>query len=270
MAVTTGFATLANTSLYYEMRGTGNPLILLHSGLTDHRMWSGQQEEFSQHFQVILPDFRGYGKSPVPVGLFRHYEDIYELIQYLKFNSVNVLGCSLGGKTGLELAIAYPEVVDRLILVAPGLRGYEYQDPETLARDEILEKLIAIGKREEVADMLVDIWVVGLKRERKSVNSEARALIREMILDNYESVIDKYPEKEPEFDMIARLDEIRSPTLLMIGDSDLPDMQAISKLIADRIPGAKRRLIVDAAHLPNMEDSQRFNQSVIEFLTQNC
>jgi 3-oxoadipate enol-lactonase len=65
---------------------------------------------------------------------------------------------------------------------------------------------------------------------------------------------------------MSRLVEIRVPTLVMIGDSDLPDMQAISQLVTDRIHGAKRQLIPNAAHLPNLENSMLFNQSVIDFL----
>ncbi len=266
METKTGFATVRHGKLHFETAGTGKPLLLLHSGIADHRMWAGQCDECSRHFQVIVPDFRGYGKSSAPEGPFRHYEDIHALIRQLGFTSVNIAGCSLGGKVAIEMAIAYPKMVDRLVIIAPGMPGYEYRDKETLAKDAIVEGLIASGKPEEVADMLVDIWLVGLKRTRETVDSAARALVRQMILDNYASVIDKYPETPPEFDMMSRLAEIRVPTLVMIGDYDLPDMQAISQLVADRINGAKRLLMPRAAHLPNLENPMLFNHSVIDFL----
>ena len=266
MGITTDFATVRKGKMYFEMAGTGKPLLLLHSGIADRRMWAGQRGELSRNFQVIMPDFRGYGKSPAPEEPFHHYEDIHALLQRLGFTSVNIAGCSLGGKVAIEMATAYPEMVSRLILIAPGMPGYEYRDEETLARDAILEGLIASAKREEAADMLLDIWVVGLKRRRETVDSAARALVREMILDNYASVTDKYPESPPEFDIMSRLAEIRIPTLVMIGDSDLPDMQAISQLVADRINGAKRLLMPGVAHLPNLENPVLFNQSVIDFL----
>ena len=263
----TDSATIGNGKMHFEVAGTGKPLLLLHSGIADHRMWAGQCGEFSRHFRVIMPDFRGYGKSSAPEGPFRHYEDIHALIRHLGFTSVNIAGCSLGGKVAIEMAIAHPEMVDRLVLITPGMPGYEYRDKETLAKDAILERLIASGKREEVADMLVDIWVVGLNRQRETVNPSARALVREMVLDNYASVTDKYPETPPGFDTMSRLAEIRVPTLVMIGDGDLPDMQAIAQLVADRIRGAKRLSIPGAAHLPNLEDPLLFNRSVIDFLT---
>ena len=104
-----------------------------------------------------MPDFRGYGKSPAPEEPFRHCEDIHALVQHLRFASVSTAGCSLGGKVAIEMAIAYAKMVDRLVLIAPGMPGYEYRDEETLAKDAILEGLPAGGKHEEVADMLVDI-----------------------------------------------------------------------------------------------------------------
>lgn len=266
MEVRTDFATIRNGTMYSEVAGTGKPLLLLHSGIADRRMWAGQCSEFSRHFQVIMPDFRGYGKSSAPDGPFRHCEDIHALIRHLGFTSVNIAGCSLGGKVAIEMAIAYPEMIRRLVLIAPGMAGYEYRDEETLAKDAVLEGLIGSGRREEVADMLVDIWVVGLKRRREAVDSAARALVREMILDNYASVTDMYPEAPSGFNLMSRLAEITVPTLVMIGDSDLPDMQVISQLVGDGIRGAKRLLIPGAAHLPNLENPTLFSQSVIDFL----
>ncbi len=266
MQVETGFATIHNTKLYFEMAGKGKPLILLHSGIADHRMWVGQRQELSRFCRVVAADFRGYGRTAPPSEPFWHYEDIHELIQYLGFDSVSIVGCSLGARTAIELTIAYPQVVDSLVLVAPGLSGYEYRDKETLEKDAVLEKLIASDRREEVADMLVDIWVVGLKRRRDMVSSDSRALVREMILDNYDSVADKYPEAPLTFDPITKLSEIHAPALVMIGDSDLPDMLAISQLVTDKIPGSKRQVIHDAAHLPNLEHGTLFNQIVVDFL----
>lgn len=262
----TGFAPINNTKLYFEVVGTGKPLLLLHSGITDHRMWKEQAREFSNQFQVIMPDFRGYGRSDNPEEPFRHAQDMYDFILYLGLKRVNIAGCSLGGKTAMELAITHPEVVDHLILIAPGLAGYEYRDEETLAKDVILEGLINGGKIDEAVDMMLDIWLVGLSRVRSAVNPATRELVRKMIIDNYDSVTDKFPETELEFSVISKLAEIEAPTLVMVGDCDLPDMQAISKLVSRKIKGAKRQIISNAAHLPNLEHSRLFNQSVIEFL----
>jgi 3-oxoadipate enol-lactonase len=265
----TGFAQINDARLYFEIVGTGKPILLLHSGITDHRMWADQAMEFSKQFQVIMPDFRGYGRSDNPEEPFRHAQDMYAFILYLGLKRVNIAGCSLGGKTAMEMAITHPEVVDHLILIAPGLAGYEYRDKETLAKDVILEDLISGGKKEEAVDMMLDVWLVGLSRARSAVNQGTSELVRKMIIDNYDSVTDKFPETELEFSVISRLGQIEAPTLVMVGDCDLPDMQAISELISRKIKRAKRQIISNAAHLPNLEHARLFNQSVIDFLATN-
>src|SRR4030042_1674497 len=75
----TGFATIRNATMDFEVSGGGKPLLLLHSGIADHRMWAVQCSEFSSRFQVIMPDFRGYGKSPAPGESFRTMKTFMDL-----------------------------------------------------------------------------------------------------------------------------------------------------------------------------------------------
>jgi 3-oxoadipate enol-lactonase len=267
MLIQDGFAPIDGAKMYFETSGRGRPLVMLHAGIADHRMWSDNLAELSRHFHVIAPDLRGYGKTPPPSHRFRHCEDIREVIRYFGFGSVNIVGSSVGGKTAIEFAIRYPDLVDGLILVAPGLPGYEFQDSRTLEMDSILEQLISEERREAVADILVDLWVVGSGRERESVGRHARSLVHQMILDNYDSVADKYPEEPVGFDILSCLGDIDAPTLVLIGENDVPDMVAISRIVADRIPSATRQLIPDAGHLPNLDHRAFFEQTVISFLS---
>ena len=262
----TGFVALQDARLYFEITGAGSPVLLLHAGIADHRMWDAQCAELAKQFRLIVPDLRGYGLSNTENLPFRHSEDVHALIQHLELDTVSVAGCSIGGRVALDLAITHPEDVGALILVAPGLRGYDYKDEETLAKDAILEELIASDKREEAADMLVDIWVVGLHRSRAAVSSGIRSLVRGMILDNFDAVADRFQETTAEHDMISRLSDIDKPTLIIVGNRDLPDMQAISKLIVEKIPGAKRLVIPGTAHFPNLEKASLFNRAVAQFL----
>lgn len=98
------------------------------------------------------------------------------------------------------------------------------------------------------------------------VSASSRKLVRQMILDNYASVVDQYPEAKPEFDVMTRLGEIKVPSLVLIGDCDIPDMLEISHLVADKIPGAKRLVIPNAGHLPNLEHRSLFNHRLLSFL----
>jgi pimeloyl-ACP methyl ester carboxylesterase len=252
--------------MYYELDGNGPPLVMLHAGIADRRMWAGQVGVLSRHYTVITPDFRGYGSSAAQQMPFRYYEDIYCLLQHLEVGKAAFVGCSIGGLTAMKLMIAHPEAVACAVLVAPGLREYECTDAGTLAKDAELSDLAAAGKRDEVIRLLVDLWVVGLKRRRQAVNREAQELALRMIKENYDMVMDRLPETEPEVGIIPNLPKINVPVLVMIGSDDLPDMQAIAHLVAQKIPGAREQLIPGAGHLPNLEHEDLFNRTVLDFL----
>ena len=104
------------------------------------------------------------------------------------------------------------------------------------------------------------------KRKRGDVKPEIRSFVREMILDNYDAVIDRIEEAEPGFDVISRLGEISSQTLVIVGGKDLPDMLTISRIITDKIPRATRTVVPDTAHMINLEKSRCLNTEVAKFL----
>jgi pimeloyl-ACP methyl ester carboxylesterase len=130
-----------------------------------------------------------------------------------------------------------------------------------------VEKLSAEGKIEDAVDAMTDLWVVGLSRNRASVDAGAWELVRQMIMDNYEAVMHRPPETGIDFNMITSLSGIKVPVLVMVGDKDLPDMQEVSRIISEKVPGAERQVIHDAAHLPNLEHAGLFNRSVTDYLS---
>jgi pimeloyl-ACP methyl ester carboxylesterase len=252
--------------LYYETTGQGEPLILLHSGIADSRMWQPQIKQLAEHYQVITLDFRGYGKTVYQAGQFWYYEDVYSLAKHLQLVPVNIIGCSLGGRVAIELALQYPTVVKSLILLSPGLKGYEYTNRNTLSWDNKLEKLIALDKKDEVADLLVHIWVVGLRRKRRNVDRGVTAFVKEMILDNYDAVVDRVEEAELGFEVIPRLGEIKAHTLVIVGDEDLPDMLTISQIITTEISQAERIIVPNVAHKINLEMVDYTTNLILSFL----
>ena len=261
----TGFIELPGAKLYYESCGAGKPIVMLHAGIADHRMWAGQCKALSKHFRVITPDLRGYGRSAAKEAPYRFCDDIHQFVRHMGLRAAGFVGCSIGGRTVLDLMITHPEVVERAVLVAPGLRGYEYSDAWTLAIDAAIEKFVAEGNKEAAVESTVDMWVVGPNRKRESIGDEVLAPARRMIIENYETMMPRFPETGIDFDTIASLDKIDIPTLVMVGDEDLPDMQEISRIISTRIPGAERQVIHGAAHLPNLEHGSLFNRKLQDF-----
>jgi pimeloyl-ACP methyl ester carboxylesterase len=114
------------TDLHHQIHGRGSPLILFHGGGTDSRVWDILVEKLSQSFQVITYDLRGHGKSPVPTKTTNYVGDLGVLFESLKIDKASLVGHSLGGQIAKDFAILNPDKVEQLILLSPGLSGFQY------------------------------------------------------------------------------------------------------------------------------------------------
>ncbi len=138
-------APINNTTIHYQVQGAGPALVLIHAGVADLRMWDDQMAAFARHFTVIRYDVRGWGRTPFPAGEASAHEDLHGLLKYLGHEKAHVLGCSNGGRIALDFTLAFPEMVDRLVLVGTGLGGYKFTDPETEALDQAMEQAYEAG-----------------------------------------------------------------------------------------------------------------------------
>ena len=157
-------------------------VLLLHAGIADSRMWRPQVEALqAAGYRVIAPDLRGFGEhrlDPVP---FSYVRDVEELID----GPTAVVGNSQGGRVALELAVHRADLVERLVLIAPGLPGWEWSD-ETREGWAAEEGAYEAGDLEGAAEASVRMWVDGPNRSREEVDDGVRALVTEMVLRSYE------------------------------------------------------------------------------------
>jgi pimeloyl-ACP methyl ester carboxylesterase len=116
--VTSGIAEVNGTKLYYEVVGEGQPLVLVHAGSFDRRIWDEQFTAFADHYKVIRYDVRGHGKSALPTKPYSDTEDLYRLLQWLHVEKAHLVGLSLGGRIIIDFTLAHPEMVGTLILKA--------------------------------------------------------------------------------------------------------------------------------------------------------
>jgi 3-oxoadipate enol-lactonase len=263
----TGFASINGISMYFETKGEGKPLLLLHAGVADSRMWDSQFEEFSTTHFVIRCDLRGFGQSGKSSGRFAHYEDIAALLKYLEVEPVSVIGSSFGGYVAIDFVLAYPERVIALVLAAPALGGYEFESAEMLefftAEEEALERSDLVAATE----LNLKMWVDGFNRQPETVSAEIRKRVREMQLNIFsQPEVANGVEKKLVPPAIDQLHQIMIPTLVIVGDQDVPEFQTISRLITQKVESARHVVISGTAHLPNMEKQEEFNQLIIDFL----
>ncbi|GAC1344419.1 MAG: alpha/beta hydrolase [Ktedonobacteraceae bacterium] len=270
----TGFAELNGTKLYYEVAGEGHPLVLLHGGLVDRRLWDEQFGVFAQHYRVIRYDMRGYGDSGlIKVGMeaYSMRQDLYGLLQFLGVEKTYVIGLSMGGSLATDFTLEHPEMVEALVLVGAGLSRFKSKE-ENNATSKMWEEVEEAFKKGDIAravELELRFWTDGPNRPTEQVDPQVRERVRQMTTHNYERP-DDLDAPDPiglEPPAIARLVEIHVPTLIIIGDEDVSEIFAIADILEKRIGGAKRVGIANTAHHLNMEKPAEFNQVVLDFLS---
>lgn len=221
-------------SLFYEERGTGFPLVLLHGNGESHEYFARQMEVFSQHFRVLAPDTRGHGCSPRGEGAFtlrRFADDLYDFLRARGIARAHILGFSDGGNIALYFALAHPEMVDHLILnganLCPAGVKQRYQWPNE------------IGYR--VAKAFAG------KSEQARLHVETLAL---MVNE---------PDLTPE-----QLHTLPMPTLVLAGTRDMI-RRAHTEEIARAIPHATV-VFLSGNHFVAAGNPKAFNAAVLDFL----
>ena len=268
MLVETGYADVDGGRLYYETSGKGPALVLIHAGFLDSRMWDIQFQLFSENYRVIRYDVRGFGNSDVARTKFSDYKDLCRILDHLEAKTASLVGVSNGGGIASDFAVEYPSMVDHLVLVSPGMSGYKFSGPE---EEKLWEEFDKQMKPQEEADRegraadAVEIDVTAWAPAQTLANRER---ITQIAMDNFHVHVEN-PWKlqvPPEPRTWERLSNIRVPTLLIIGDRDVPAQILMVDNIHTHIPGSKKVLIQGADHIVNMSKPDEFNRTVLEFL----
>lgn len=268
------FLAIHGGKLYYEISGEGHPLVLLHAGITNLRMWDEQVEEFSKQYQVICYDARTFGKSTSEAVEFSNRQDLLDLLNHLNIDRANILGISRGGTIAIDFTLEFPSKVSSLIMVASNPSGFNYDEPEAekaySAREEEVSEQRDINT---MADLDVEMWVDGPGQQLGRANKSVRQKVRAMTLEHYQDYFAAFPATEPTSLPLKppaseRLTSITVPTLIITGNLDFSYFAAAAEVMARDIPNAKHVIISDVAHMVNMEKPEEFNKVVLEFLSQ--
>jgi 3-oxoadipate enol-lactonase len=262
--VASGYAEVNGARLWYEEAGAGPALVLLHSHLIDSGQWDAQFPVFAREFRTVRYDARGFGRSDLPAGPFSFAEDLHGLMACLRIERASLVGCSGGGATIIDLALAHPELVDALVPVGTAMSGVHFSGPLPPAMVERQEALKR-GDIDRAVELGLRISTDGPRRPDQ-VDAGVRERTREMMARQ-----DARPNPHAQARWIdppaaSRLGEIGAPTLAILGEHDLPRLHEIADLMVREVPGARQEVVADAGHHPNMEHPAKFNALVLAFL----
>lgn len=253
------------TRIAYDEAGSGPVTILLHAGIADRRMWSAAIPGLARDLRLIVPDHRGFGDTPIGPDAFSWSADLLGVMDALAIERAHLVGVSMSAHVAIDLALAHPDRVDRLVLVCGGLVGWDYE-PEMEAADEAETTAFEAGDFDAAAWGQVGFWLDGPERTANEVDPGLRRLVFEMQRHAYE--IDD-PSAEQSWlvpDYRPRLGEIRAPTLVLAGSLDRMDIRRIAPVLAAEITGARYQELPGVAHLPPLEDPDGFVAVVRPFL----
>ncbi|GLX00052.1 alpha/beta hydrolase [Microtetraspora sp. NBRC 16547] len=247
------------TGIWHEVAGAGDPVVLLHAGTADARMWDPQWEALTASFRVVRLEFRGYGRSPWAAdGPYSDDGDVAALLDSLGMSEVAVVGASYGGRVALELATGHPGLVSRLVLLNAGCGLPETPDMEEFGAEEM--RLIEAGDIAGAADLNARTWL------GPEADEVTRARLAEMQRDAFEVQLKADPEPER---LRGELDpaRIQAPTLVVSGERDLVYFQETARHLARTMPQASLLRLDWAGHLPSLERPAETTRIIQEFLT---
>ena len=254
------FLEVENGKIYYEECGSGpNAVVLIHDGIAHSAVWDGVWPAFCKEFHTIRYDRRGYGKSPAATSWYYETDDLYTLLRQLKVSHAFLVGSSHGGEISINFTLDHPDMVEKLVLVGAVVGGMPYSK-HFLERGEALDKPLEKGDVQgAIAAATKDKYLTapGSDTARKRMAYILSASPQDLT----------HPELElPVKDALPRLEEIRVPTLLLVGDADIPDVHAHAGAIEAGIPRSRRVVISGVGHLMYLEKPAEFSAIVIEFL----
>lgn len=259
-----GYLDVGGAKIYYETRGSGPALVLVHDGLLHRETWDSQWEAFAKNYRVIRYDRRGYGRSDLPKQPYSEIEDLHALLNHLRVTRAALIGSSAGGGLVLEYALAHPPAVEKLILVGAVVSGLSFSEHFNQRNRENFRPL---AERQDLAGAIAnwarDPYIIA------GHNEAVRRRMRELLTQNPQNFLHPYNfTQSPPRPTLARLGELAVSTLIIVGEADIPDVHAHAGAIQAGIPKARRIVLAGTGHLPYLEKPEAFNTLALRFLAE--
>lgn len=259
------FADIHQTSLYYEIHGTGAPVLFIHGLGSSVADWELQLDFFAQHYQVILVDLRGHGQSSRPstgYSISQFAADIQALLQHLGYQRVHLVGISLGGMVGFQLAVAAPDLLHSLTVLnsAPYISLTTFKQKWQLILRKLFTRILSMRSfakilarklfpeynQAHLRHQLIERWV---KNDKKIYYQSFMSVFK------WQGVQDQ-------------LQNIACPVLVLAADMDYLPV-SYKQAYTKQMPRAQLEIIHNSRHASIQDQPEVFNQKLHQFLQSN-
>jgi pimeloyl-ACP methyl ester carboxylesterase len=246
--------------------GEGLPVVFLHAGVCDKRMWEQQMAAVAEDgWQAIAYDRRGYGETESADVPFSHLDDLNAVLRKLDIHAAVFVGCSLGGGLAIDFALRYPGRVLGLVLIGTSVTGSPWSATEAESQIEAAEEdAFERGDWDMLNRVQAHEWLDGPRTQSGRVGGT----VRELFLDMNRVALNKpglsQEERPPE--AWSRVANIGAPTMLLVGDEDFTALIERHDYLSEEMPNAFAAVLEGTAHIPSIERPDLVNSLLLEFL----
>lgn len=257
------WADVNGARLYYDQSGAGPDVILIHGFSLDARMWDPQVSALKDHVRITRYDVRGFGRSSAAAQQHDAVANLLGLMDHLEIHEAHIVGMSMGAAIATDFALSHPNRVSSLVLVGATLNGFQHTGWENR-----FAAMFEAGARGDLLSAK-ELWLQDpfVTPVHDSDSLRIAATVRDIIMKcPCEQLTD--PNLGPGAvtpPAFGRLEELRVPTLAIVGEADDPDMLAIADAVESRATSAQKLLIPDAGHLVNLEQPAVVNRALLSF-----
>lgn len=243
---------------------TALPIVLVHGMTFDHQSWQPQIDLLEKQFRVVASDIKGHGKSEVGDGQYTHRQyadDVVALLDHLNIDRAVFCGLSMGGAICLRITELYPERVRALIICDS--KAEADTNEAKYGREQAIQSVKKEGVKSFAEPFLKSVFAPGSFEKHPQIVESIRQTIIAM---SPLALCGTLLAQAARTDTSAVLPKIRVPTLIMVGAEDKLTPPSLSREMQQKIPGAELKVIPDAAHVSNLENTGAFNNCLSEFL----
>lgn len=249
----------------YDDLGSGNPVLFIHGHPFNRTMWQPQVQSLRWKYRTIAPDLRGFGESslgPEPLSTLESMaSDLARLLDHLSVSRVCVVGLSMGGQIAMEFARAFPERTAAAVLAATFPQGETAEGVKL--RNRMADRLLAEGMAGPCCELLSKL--IG-PASLKKLPSVAAAVFEMICSTDPAGAAAALRGRALRRDYRQSLKEFRFPCMIVLGTDDAFTTVEEAEAMHAAIPNSRLEIFSGIGHMPNLEDQDRFNRHLHEFL----
>ncbi len=250
--------------IFYDVAGSGPPVILLHPTPADHEFFLPISQFLSSRYRLIMPDLRGHGESSLgegPATMQKHAFDVHRIMDHAGVDRAPLLGVSIGGRVIFEFWRRFRDRVTALVLCNTEARA---DGPEARAnRLRVADDVLKRGTEPFFESMLPKLMGETTRRSRPDLVEGALRMARRMSAEDVAGVQLGMAERP---DSVATLKTIAVPTLIITGDEDVLTGVPEGELMKQNISGSQMKVVAKAGHYSPLEQPEEIGRLLRQFL----